>query len=89
MVLSSGNGQLLLFASAFRRSSPDGGAAAHGLYFRAFAADLERHEFLSRRRYGESGDSVHDRLTEFTRPLTGSYRFAPSQGDLDGVSGVA
>jgi putative iron-dependent peroxidase len=29
-----------------------------------------------------SGDGVHDHLLDFSRPVTGSYYFAPSIDDL-------
>jgi putative iron-dependent peroxidase len=28
--------------------------------------------------FGTTGDGVHDHLTDFTRPVSGAYYFAPS-----------
>jgi len=33
--------------------------------------------------YGVAGDGLRDRLIEFSRAVTGSYWFAPSQEDVD------
>jgi putative iron-dependent peroxidase len=62
----------------YRRSVPYGTVAEHGLYFVAFSTDLARYDLMLARMFGTSGDDVHDRLTEFTRPVSGSYYFAPS-----------
>jgi porphyrinogen peroxidase len=35
------------------------------------------------RMFGTSGDGVHDRLTEFSRPVTGGYYFAPALNVLN------
>jgi putative iron-dependent peroxidase len=66
----------------FRRSFPYGTVARHGLYFLAFACDIERFDVQLRRMYGVSGDGVHDRITEFSQAITGSYWFAPGEDDL-------
>ena len=66
----------------FRRSFPYGTVARHGLYFLAFACDIERFDVQLRRMYGVSGDGVHDRITEFSQAITGSYWFAPGKDDL-------
>jgi putative iron-dependent peroxidase len=65
-----------------RRSTPFGGVAEHGLYFLAFACELSRFEVQLRRMFGVSGDGLHDRLMAFSRPLTGSYWFAPPEDAL-------
>ncbi len=39
------------------------------------------------RMFGESGDGLHDRLTEFSRPVTGAYYFAPSYNALNELAG--
>lgn len=62
----------------YRRSVPYGTVAEHGLYFVAFSADPSRFEKMLRRMFGQSGDGLRDRLTEFTRPVTGSFYFVPS-----------
>ena len=61
----------------YRRSAPYATLARHGLYFLAFACALERHRIQLERMFGVSGDGLHDRLVEFSRPDTGSYLFAP------------
>lgn len=66
----------------YRRSTPFGGATEHGLYFLAFARELPRFEVQLRRMFGVSEDGLRDRLTEFSRPTTGSYWFAPSEAAL-------
>jgi porphyrinogen peroxidase len=62
----------------WRRSVPYGTVAEHGLQFVAFSADPSRFEKMLRRMFGQSGDGLHDRLTEFTRPVAGSAYFVPS-----------
>ena len=71
-----------------RRSFPYGTVARHGLYFLAFACDIERFDVLLRRMFGVSGDGVHDRLTEFSRAVTGAYWFAPAKDDLEAALGM-
>lgn len=66
----------------YRRSFPYGSVAEHGLYFLAFACDLERFDVLLRRMYGVWHDGLSDRLTDFSRAVTGSYWFAPSLDSL-------
>ena len=62
----------------FRRSLPWGGVAKQGLYFLAFACEISRFEIQLARMYGTAGDGSYDRVTEFSRALSGSYWFAPS-----------
>jgi porphyrinogen peroxidase len=71
----------------YRRSTPWGTVRAHGLYFIAFSADLERFDLMLARMFATSGDGLHDRLTEFTAPLSGSYYFAPSLESLAALAG--
>lgn len=66
----------------FRRSFPYGGVARHGLYFLAFACDQHRFDAILKSMYGVGGDGVPDRLLSFTRAITGSYWFAPSNEAL-------
>lgn len=70
----------------FRRSVPWGGAEEQGLYFVAFSADPTRYETMLARMFGDAGDGVHDRLTEFSQPVSGAYYFAPSLNALDQVA---
>ena len=69
----------------YRRSTPYGTVGELGLYFLAFSADPTRFDKMLARMFGTSGDGVHDHLTDFTRPVSGSYYFAPSLDDLDGI----
>jgi putative iron-dependent peroxidase len=66
----------------FRRSAPWGTVTEHGLYFVAFSADPARFEKMLARMFGTSGDGIHDHLTDFSRPVSGSYYFAPSLESL-------
>jgi putative iron-dependent peroxidase len=74
-VETSENGREL---EIFRRSVPCGTAQEHGLYFVAFSAERSRYERMLARMFGTAGDGLHDRLTDFTRPVSGAYYFAPS-----------
>jgi len=60
----------------YRRSVPYGTLAEHGLYFVAFAADRERFDRMLARMFGLA-DGQRDRLTDFSRPVTGALYFAP------------
>lgn len=62
----------------YRRSVPYGTVAEHGLYFVAFSADRSRFDRMLSRMFGTDADRVHDRLTDFSRPVSGSFYFAPS-----------
>jgi putative iron-dependent peroxidase len=61
----------------YRRSTPYGTIAELGLYFVAFSADPSRFTKMLARMYDATGDGVHDRLTEFTRPVSAAAYFAP------------
>jgi porphyrinogen peroxidase len=61
----------------YRRSVPYGTVAEHGLYFVAFSADRSRFDTMLGRMFGTSDDGLHDRLTEFSRPISGAYYYAP------------
>ena len=71
----------------FRRSVPYGTAAEHGLYFVAFSAERSRYDLMLSRMFGNAPDGVRDRLTDFSRPVTGAYYFAPSQNALTELAG--
>jgi putative iron-dependent peroxidase len=60
----------------FRRSVPYGTAEEYGLYFVAFSAARSRFDRMLSRIFGNDGP--RDRLTDFSRPVTGAYYFAPS-----------
>jgi putative iron-dependent peroxidase len=66
----------------YRRSVPYGTVTEHGLHFVAFSADPDRFTAMLTRMFGAAGDGLHDRLTEFTRPVSGAYYFVPSVGQL-------
>jgi putative iron-dependent peroxidase len=61
----------------YRRSVPYGTVAEHGLYFVAFAADRSRFDRMLGRMFGTGEDGLRDRLTDFTRPVSGAYYYAP------------
>ena len=71
----------------FRRSVPYGTVQEHGLYFVAFSADPSRFELMLSRMYGTSGDGLHDRLTDFSHPVSGGIYFAPSLNALNELAG--
>ena len=71
----------------FRRSVPYGTAEEYGLYFVAFSAERSRYDRMLARMFGLAGDGVHDRLTEFSRPVSGAYYFAPSLNVLNELAG--
>jgi len=62
----------------YRRSVPYGTVAEHGLYFVAFSADRTRFDRMLARMFGTDADRIHDHLMDFSRPVTGSFYFAPS-----------
>ncbi len=69
----------------YRRSTPYGRVGELGLYFVAFSADPTRFDKMLARMFGTTGDGLHDHLTDFTHPVSGSYYFAPSLDALDGL----
>ena len=71
----------------YRRSAPFARVCVHGLYFQAFAGELDRFDLMLASMFGTTGDGVHDRLIEFSKPTSGSYFFAPSQSDINEVFG--
>lgn len=66
----------------WRRSTAYGGVVEHGLQFVAFACEQSRVQVQLERMFGVSGDGLHDRLTRYSRPVTGSYWFVPSREAL-------
>ncbi len=71
----------------FRRSVPYGTVEEHGLYFLAFSGDASRYDRMLARMFGTAGDGVHDRLIEYSRPVSGAYYFAPSINALNDLAG--
>jgi putative iron-dependent peroxidase len=66
----------------YRRSTPYGTVREHGLQFLAFSADPDRFDQMLARMFGTSGDGLRDELTEFSRPVTGAYYFAPARESI-------
>jgi len=52
--------------------------AEQGLHFVAFSADPTRFDRMLARMFGTAPDGLSDRLTDFSRPVSGAYYFAPS-----------
>ena len=69
----------------YRRSTPFGNVSEHGLFFLAFACDPYRVQIQLERMTGATNDKIHDKLMEYSKPVTGSYWFAPSQEDLNKI----
>jgi putative iron-dependent peroxidase len=66
----------------YRRSVPYGRVGEHGLFFVAFSADPTRFTKMLARMFGTTDDGLHDHLTDFTHPVSGSFYFAPALEDL-------
>ena len=66
----------------YRRSSPVGGVRDAGLYFLAFSADVARFHWLLESMFGRTGDGLRDRLLGYSRPVTGSFFYAPPREAL-------
>jgi putative iron-dependent peroxidase len=66
---------------------PFGTAEEHGVYFVAFSAQRSRYDRMLARMLGTAGDGVRDRLTDFSRPVSGAYCSAPSLDALDVLAG--
>lgn len=79
--IDEGEGELEIY----RRSVPYGRVGELGLYFVAFSADPLRFLKMLDRMYGNDADGLHDRLMDFTTPVSGAFYFAPS---LDALSGI-
>jgi putative iron-dependent peroxidase len=60
----------------YRRSVPYGTLAEHGLQFIAFACDRTRFDKMLARIFGLA-DGKRDRLTDFSKPVSGAMYFAP------------
>jgi putative iron-dependent peroxidase len=69
----------------YRRSVPYGTVREYGLFFVAFSRDPSRFDKLLARMFGTATDSVRDRLTDFTRPVSAAYYFAPSLQTLQAL----
>ena len=71
----------------FRRSVPYGNSAEYGLCFVAFSADRSRYDRMLARMFGAAPDGLNDRLTDFSRPVSGADYFAPSLTALNDLAG--
>ena len=71
----------------FRRSVAYGTVREAGLYFVAFSADPSRYDRMLARMFGTDSDGVRDRLTDFSRAVSGAYYFAPSYNALNQLAG--
>ncbi len=71
----------------YRRSVPYGTTLEHGINFLAFAADRARFDRMLARMFGPNDDGLHDRLADFSRPVSGAYYFAPSLSVLARLAG--
>ncbi len=61
-----------------RHSFPYGTVSEAGLFFVAYCRSLDIPERMLSRMFGTAGDGMHDRLVEFTTPVSGATFFAPS-----------
>lgn len=71
----------------YRRSTPYGTVAEHGLYFLGFSAERMRFDLMLARMFGVAGDGLRDHLLDFTAPVSGSFFFAPSLDALNDLVG--
>lgn len=72
----------------FRRSTPFASVVEAGLYFLAFSADPSRYAAMLGRMFDTTAEGLRDRLTDYSRPVTGSYFFAPSLEALRALAPV-
>ena len=61
----------------YRRSTPVGGVRDPGLFFLAFSADVDRYRLLLESMFGLAEDRRHDRLLNYTTPISGGFYYAP------------
>jgi putative iron-dependent peroxidase len=71
----------------FRRSVPYGTAAEYGLYLLAFSSERSRYDLRLKRMLATAPDGIGDRLTDFSRPMSGACYFAPSINALNELAG--
>ena len=67
----------------YRRSTPAGTVRNPGLYFLAFSAKFWRFQYLLNSMFGLSGDNIRDQLVSYSKPVSGSFYYAPSQVQLE------
>ncbi len=66
----------------YRRSVPVGGVRDPGLFFLAFSRDSARFVRLLDSMFGRTSDGMHDRLLGYSRPISGSFYYAPPRAAL-------
>ncbi|MCB0914565.1 MAG: Dyp-type peroxidase [Actinobacteria bacterium] len=71
----------------YRRNTPFGGIDAAGTVYIAATNDPFRVEEMLRRMFDQVGDGLHDELTRFSTPTSGSWYFVPAMSDLTDVFG--
>ena len=76
------------FGKIFRRNVGYGTLARHGTIFVGFSRDRARLDAMLESMCARGGGS-RDRLTDFTRPLTGAYYFVPSTEALAAFAAVS
>ena len=59
----------------------------NGLYFLAFACEMQRFTVQLERMLGLTEDGISDKLMQYSKPRTGCYWFIPSQIDLTNLLG--
>jgi putative iron-dependent peroxidase len=59
----------------------------HGLYFVAFSAERSRYDRMLARMFGNAPDGLRDRLTDYSKPVSCAYYFAPSLNALAEAAG--
>lgn len=57
----------------------------HGLYFLAFACEMQRFTVQLERMLGLTEDGISDKLMQFSKAKTGCYWFMPSKNDLNNL----
>jgi len=66
----------------YRRSAPFGTVQENGLLFLAFAKELKRFSTQLDSMYGLNEEGVIDQILNYSKAVSGSYWFAPTQEDL-------
>jgi deferrochelatase/peroxidase EfeB len=73
--------------SVIERGLPGSRASSELPAAAGFSAEQSRYDRMLAHMFGISGDGLHDRLTEFSLPVTGGYYFAPSLNVLNALAG--
>ena len=76
------------FGKIFRRNIGYGTLINHGTIFVGFSQDRARLDAMLDSMIGRA-EAGHDRLTDFTHPITGAYYFVPSSESLATFASVA